>query len=105
LIIPKSPSPTTTILAIGYVNANMFCTNFKCTNHTMETYRNKEEVVTNVVEVCYEVIDKDSTRQNVTKRMEKIQQGKMLPREWRKFNKAKCYQENGRNSTRQNEDD
>jgi hypothetical protein len=55
----------------------------------METYRNKEEVVTNVVEVCYKVIDKDSTRQNVTKRMEEIQQGKMLPREWKKFNKAK----------------
>ncbi len=66
-----------TTLAIGDVKANLFCTNCKCTNHTMVTYCNKDEVVTSVVEVCYQVNGKDSTRQNVTKRMEEIQQRKM----------------------------
>ncbi len=36
--------------------------------------------------------------------MEEIKQGKMLLAEWQRLNKAKCYQDNGRDPTRQDED-
>ncbi len=68
-----------TTLAIDDVKANLFCTNCKCTNHTMETYHTKEEVI---YKCCWG----------------------MLLGEWQRFNKAECYQKNGGDSTRQNED-
>ncbi len=33
------------------VKTNFFGTNCKCTNHKLEPYHNKEEAITNVVEV------------------------------------------------------
>ncbi len=36
--------------------------------------------------------------------MEEIKQGKMLLGEWQRLNKVECYQDNGRDPTRQDED-
>jgi hypothetical protein len=52
LIIPKLVSTAMTTSIIGDVHTNLFYTNYKHTNHTMETCRNKkEEIIISVTKV------------------------------------------------------
>jgi hypothetical protein len=52
LIIPKRVSTAMTTSIIGDVHTNLFYTNYKHTNHTMETCHNKKEkIIINVTGV------------------------------------------------------
>jgi hypothetical protein len=52
LIIPKLVSTAMTTSIIGDVHTNLFYTNYKHTNHTMETCHNKkEEIIISVTRV------------------------------------------------------